>query len=298
MKKFISLLLSLVLSLCAAATAIAADTSSVEYKLIRTAEELAAISGSGSYMLANDIDLTGYDWKGISSFSGTLNGGNYSIINLKSDSCGLFNRLGAGAKIENIRLKNASIVSTRLWLGGIAAYIPSSAKNVSITNCAVYGEIISLYNQNGITAACGGVVGFVNSYDTEISGCVYGADVQGNKSVGGIVGINRGKLTDSVSAAALSCSSNNHNYCNCPYEEENGVITQSHTLVDYSCRYMGGIAGINYGKISDCVVCADSRFDEAVTAGLVCAANIKNRGVISDCLIVPKTLYSNIPKYN
>lgn len=298
MKKLISLCLCFVICLCSTLTAFAAAPSSVSYKLIRTAAELAAIKGNGNYMLANDIDLSDYNWNGISSFSGTLNGGNYSILNMRSRSYGLFNRLDSGAKITNIRLKNASIVSQNKRVGGIVGYIPNNAKDVSIVDCAVYGEVISLYNGSETTAACGGIAGFVYSPDAIIKGCVCGADVQGNEGVGGIAGRSYGKITDCVSTASLSCSRNNHNYCSCPYDEINGVRTQEHNMDIRLCTYLGGIAGANYGSISNSIVCADSMFDESNVSGVICAINIKKRGKISDCTVINRAAYSDIPLSN
>ena len=57
----------------------AADTANKSTAVI-TAEDLASVSGSGTYYIYQDIDLEGYDWKGISDFSGTLLAYNHSVI--------------------------------------------------------------------------------------------------------------------------------------------------------------------------------------------------------------------------
>jgi len=83
-KRIITFLICTVLTLSLVCIPAAAAYSGKTY-YINTAQELADIRGNGSYRLGTDIDMTGFDWDGIKSFSGTLDGNGYTISNLSSD---------------------------------------------------------------------------------------------------------------------------------------------------------------------------------------------------------------------
>lgn len=160
---------------------------------ITTASQLAGISSSGTYYLANDIDLSGYSsWTPISSFSGTLDGRGFAIKNLKitsgSAKVGLFAQI-SGATIKNIVLENVNInvSSSAQNFGGLVAKITSSS---NIVNCKTSGVItVSTSNSWGILGGiCGQMYG-----NSNIKNCTNGISItltsSGNYTyVGGIVG--------------------------------------------------------------------------------------------------------------
>ena len=87
------------------------NTGSVSGTAISTRSQLASISGSGSYYLTQDIDLSGSNWTPISSFSGTLDGRGYAIKNMKisgtTQYAGLFETLKG--TVKNLRMTGVNI---------------------------------------------------------------------------------------------------------------------------------------------------------------------------------------------
>ncbi len=256
--------------------------------IVRTAQELAAISGDGYYVIREDIDLEGFDWQGISNFSGTLIGLGHTIKNLKSDKCGLFERVGSGARIKDLILEDVEIGTKTKMLGGIVSYVPSSAKDVTIENCSVSGVLNTLYdNSESKRNFCGAIAGVVASKDCSIKYCSSSATVEAICGEGGIVGLNYGKIYGSFFTGRVRCAGNN-NYFLEP-DEDGG-----YPLVYYFSHISGGIAAVNYGEISECAVILND-FDMAVYFGLICGINIKGKGSIKDCF-TPSAL--DLSKYD
>lgn len=253
-----------------------ADYDPAKEITVRTAEELAAISGDGYYVLREDIDLEGFDWQGISDFSGTLLGMKHSIKNLSSDKCGLFKQLGSGAKIKDIRLENVEIGTKSKMLGGIVSYVPSDAEDVIIENCSVSGVLNTLYSSSKSNLNfCGAIAGVVASKDCSVKYCSSSATVEAVLGEGGIVGLNCGEIYGSFFTGRIGCARNNHNFVE-PLED--GSYFEAY----YVSYISGGIAGTNYGKISECAVVLND-FDTTDYFGLICGVNIKGRGSVKDC---------------
>ena len=136
--------------------AFAAETPTEIY----TVEELLAIGEdpAGSYILMNDLDLTGVEWP-CPDFSGTFDGNGHALLNLeltkpgatsaitidgnqkKYDTylVGFFGSL-QGAEVKNLQLLNVRAlieIDTPCFLGGLAAHSMDS----SITGCTVTGTL-------------------------------------------------------------------------------------------------------------------------------------------------------------
>lgn len=151
---------------------------------IRTPEDLAAIAEdpSGSYLLVEDLDMTGVEWKPL-DFTGVFDGGGHAILNLtltqpgdakalaydgnrKSYECsyvGLFSSLDH-AEVMNLKLINVRSVLEAdypVFLGGLAGYCYES----SITNCTVSGNL-ELRAHDRIFGI-GGMVGYGSGWITE-----------------------------------------------------------------------------------------------------------------------------------
>lgn len=148
-----------------------------ESKPICTVEDLLAMAEdpSGSYILMNDLDMTGVSWKAL-DFSGTFDGNGYAILNLTitqpgdenpkvydgnwkpyDGTCfGLFGTL-RDAEIRNLKLLN--VRGTVSWdgpvfMGALAGY----AENVVISGCTVTA-VLELRAHDRIFGL-GGLVGF------------------------------------------------------------------------------------------------------------------------------------------
>ena len=158
-----------------AATAFAEEVqSAIE---IHTPEDLLKMAEDpdGSFLLMNDLDMTGIPWKAL-DFSGTLDGNGHAILNLtltemgdrKPNSCdgnrklyetayfGLFGTL-VNAEVKNLKLLNVRAlvdIDEPCFIGGLAGY----AENATITDCTVVGtlELRAFDRMFGV----GGVVGY------------------------------------------------------------------------------------------------------------------------------------------
>ena len=169
--------------------------------VISTAEQLKSMNQWGYYVLGNDIDLAGTEWKDPSGFSGYFDGQGYAIKNMNfvgtventDFNWGLFNK--ADGAIKNIALCGRLIVTMnrtnttnyQARVGGLCATaydlnIESVANNVNL----------SVTNNCGDKAYAGGLVGYgetvtiTDSYNTgDVSASTTG---DSGASAGGLVG--------------------------------------------------------------------------------------------------------------
>ena len=134
--------------------------------------------------LMNDIDLSGYDFDSISSFSGVFEGNRYTISGLNIDASGsnqgLFRYLDEGGIIRNLTVEGVvNPIGTRQEVGGLVG-----TNRGVIINCTFTGHVSGL-------SSVGGIVGFNESTGTVINAVSNGA-VIGEHLTGGIVGNNEG----------------------------------------------------------------------------------------------------------
>ncbi|MBO5130382.1 MAG: hypothetical protein J6B95_08585 [Oscillospiraceae bacterium] len=139
---------------------LAIPATAEEVTEIRTVQELQAVANNpeGSYILMEDLDMTGIDWKPI-DFYGSLDGNGHAILNLElsqpgdttAKSCdgnsilyeswyvGLFGILKE-AEVRDLKLINVrGLVETdnSCFLAGLAGYCEAS----TITGCTVTGNL-------------------------------------------------------------------------------------------------------------------------------------------------------------
>lgn len=169
--------------------------------VISTAEQLKSMNQWGYYVLGNDIDLAGTEWKDPADFRGYFDGQGYAIKNMNfvgtventDFNWGLFNK--ADGAIKNIALCGRLIVTMnrtnttnyQARVGGFCAEaddlnIESVANNVNL----------SVTNNCGDKAYAGGLVGYgetvtiTDSYNTgDVSASTTG---DSSASAGGLVG--------------------------------------------------------------------------------------------------------------
>ena len=209
MKKFGSVLLLLILLLNWIPAASAAETeSAVE---IYTVEDLMAMANDpiGDYILMEDLDLAGVEWKPL-DFQGTFNGNGKAILNLTltqpgqetalsydgnqvsyvTQFTGLFGVL-RNAVVENLKLINVRCVmetEESLFVGGIAGYCQDS----KILNCEVRGTL-ELRAGKGIYGV-GGVAGYGSgaientTVDVTLIAVDTVPDTKGEQFLGGVYG--------------------------------------------------------------------------------------------------------------
>ncbi|MDD2493789.1 MAG: DUF4430 domain-containing protein, partial [Tissierellia bacterium] len=197
--------------------------------LIKTAEDLKNIMyyPTAHFKLNNSIDLDGVEFEPIGSlknpFRGTFDGNNLEILNFTLDkdenskNIGFFGVIN-DAKILNLKIENADVKGGSR-LGILVGYAKEDSKGANlIANCHVKGKLTPLGTDVIKTTHAGGLVGINDGNNTVagtgtgsykysiIDGC--SADVDVNCSdelkdqagnIGGLVGWNRGIITDSYS---------------------------------------------------------------------------------------------------
>ena len=253
-----------------------AFTLSCSTKAVSTVEELKALANeSGTFMLTNDIDLSGIEWKPIENFSGTLLGNGFSIKNLTinaidESNLGLFASLDGYAKISNLKIIDAKITARG---EGSTAGILAGINNGRIENVSVEGEISVKYytnvggiagqNLGSITSSVnyavvsgktnvGGISGYLNLASSEsINNSVNEGEINGKTGVGGIAGF----LTSSTSNMSLTNIKNNAQIngtdnvgglfgeVNCPSFTLTLVVNNGEVNADQTGSCTGGIVG-------------------------------------------------------
>ena len=188
------------------------------------------------FILADNIDLSGWNWEPIgtmsSPFKGTLrNNGNYQIRNLSVTGsytyAGLFGYIQQ-AKIENIHITNANINGD--YVGSIAGCINNSGlSGCTATSSNLQGKL-----------ATGGIVGSAINISAisscRVSGNMYITTVSGSSSASKYVGGIAGRV---MSSSITGCRVQ---------------MTGKISLGSATYGYAGGIAGYTTGKIQNALV--------------------------------------------
>lgn len=124
------------------------------------------------------------------SYTGTFDGGNYTITGLTvttSDQyAGLFGYIGSGGKVKDVTLENVQITNDNSsgYAGGVAGYSYGN-----IENCSVSGSV----SGSGSSSDVGGVVGY--QMGGSITGCSSSATVKGTQRAGGMAGVTNNGAT-------------------------------------------------------------------------------------------------------
>ncbi len=246
------------------------DATRFEGKKITTAEELAAIAGSGdAFVLGNDIDLSAIEnWTPIENFTGVLSGAGHKITGLtvsstNTESIGLFGVLKG--TVSDLTVVGA--VSSRGDAGkaGIIAGTNQGKLDKVIAEGTVsaqyYNDVGGLvgFNENGTIHNCenratvlgkenvGGIAGkmCVNGNDKSAKN-VNNGEITGTTNVGGVFGMLTSPVikTDTSSTYAISEQTNK----NAVYGKENvgGVVGN----VSPAGQYSSGWYGVGYFTVS------------------------------------------------
>lgn len=142
------------------------------YAIIKTAEDLQAVANnlSGKYILMNDIDLSGVEWKPIGNYEPTARDPWAGAFQ------GEFN--GNGFSIKNLTV-SASEDNTAVGLFGVT-------NGATITNTIVENANVSAPSEYN-SVAVGGLIGL--SRDTNIDNITLTGEVSGHQGVGGLIGV-------------------------------------------------------------------------------------------------------------
>lgn len=276
MKKILSIVLVLALSLGCFSMVSFAETNTTEhltevpegYVGVYTKDDLDYIKldMSGKYILMNDIVFEdsdfekggdfynsgkGWDPIGTSStpFTGTFDGNGYTIKNLYINDTksyiGLFG-YASGATIKNLILDKAEITGGN-YTGGVVGYI----KKGTVTKCDFNGDIVG-------GDYTGGCVGYSYSVTT-VSHCNVQGTITGGNYVGGIVGY---QTTPSSGTTVY----NNILYCNnaaniVAKSKVGGIVGYSKSTFEHSLYVQdsSGLAYVEYCSNSGSVSATESR---------------------------------------
>ena len=158
--------------------------------------------------LAEDIDLTGFNWTPIgdnnNKYTGTFDGGDHTITGLTvttSDQyAGLFGYLSG--TVKDVTLKDVKIESDNGvgYAGGVAGW----SFGGKIENCSVSGSV----SGSGMNGNASGVVG--SQYKGSITGCSSSATVNAGSTAGGVAGAtnNGATLTACYATGSVSVENN------------------------------------------------------------------------------------------
>ncbi|MBQ3471372.1 MAG: hypothetical protein IJH17_03240, partial [Clostridia bacterium] len=237
--------------------------------------------------LENDIDLDGYDWLPIGSYSvdengrmpfcGNFNGNGYTISNLNCDAGseeyqGLFGYVGAGGQVRNVIMDDSCFFSAGEHTAAIAGLNAGT-----IENCKNYAEVIG-------DEFTGGIAG-ENQNGGLITKCYNAGAISSTASeVGGIVGYN-------IEATVSKCV--NDGSVDADVSFSGGIVGQNHTgTIENSYNtgevqavraYTGGVVGQSIGsgaKVSNCY--STGRVYSYEISGGVAGSN-KNSSAIEKC---------------
>ncbi|MGH6789850.1 MAG: ZmpA/ZmpB/ZmpC family metallo-endopeptidase-related protein [Pseudolabrys sp.] len=186
---------------------------------ITTADELQGMADNtaGNYCLKNDIDMSSISNflpVGIPPshiFTGTFDGGNHVIRNLKTnhsdlDDVGLFG-LTNGATIKNVTLDNPKVVAGKV--GDHVGALVGTAQGTTISNVhVVNGEVVL----NATGGDGGGIAGFLTGNSTiDLSSVATDVVTKGDANAGGLLGetdVNI-KVTRSYASGLVFCTGTN-----------------------------------------------------------------------------------------
>ena len=228
--------------------------------LIFTRAELDAIRNNpgGSYILMNDIDLSGKNWTPIPEFWGTLDGNGHSIDNMTinnqnkgSDYYDIafiknIKQKSTRAEIKNIKFKNINVYSKSAYVAGLIADMDGMAmlnltnvgiESGTITGSGMVGSFISTatsyaqnylqisncYSRANITTLGGfDAGGFIGNrpydYSYTVSNSYFDGTISATGRTGPIKAMDENNNTDNLSKIKYTIS-------NCYYNNENFTLT-------------------------------------------------------------------------
>ena len=184
---------------------------------ISTPEELQAMTSGGSYVLTQDIDLSGFDWtpinlSGYSNKSLILDGNGHTIRGLvMTDSSfnGLFGYVDfCHLVVRNLILKGFSCPDPAGFVGALigAAQGPLTAENCVVDNFRIGGSESPAGNS---VSGMGGLAGFCSACDVNIRSCAVTGTILGAANEDGEVPFYPGSYYGLGGIIGYSASSSN-----------------------------------------------------------------------------------------
>lgn len=191
--------------------------------------------------LTADIDVSGSDFKGISYFAGTFDGGSHIIsgfnVDYKGSDFGFFRYIAESGFITNLNISGSiNVTGSQKNIGGIAG-----------VNKGVINES-SFSGKVNASTATGAIAGY-NHENAKIVSCASDADILATNQTGGIAGVNDGLISSCTSKSRVNTQELDTTLDIGGVDV--GTLNLTQNVIDRND--MGGIAGESTGIISDCV---------------------------------------------
>lgn len=191
--------------------------------------------------LTADIDVSGSDFKGISYFAGTFDGGSHIIsgfnVDYKGSDFGFFRYIAESGFITNLNISGSiNVTGSQENIGGIAG-----------VNKGVINES-SFSGKVNASTATGAIAGY-NHENAKIVSCTSEADILATNQTGGIAGVNDGLISSCTSKSRVNTQELDTTLDIGGVDV--GTLNLTQNVIDRND--MGGIAGESTGIISDCV---------------------------------------------
>ena len=191
--------------------------------------------------LTADIDVSGSDFKGISYFAGTFDGGSHIIsgfnVDYKGSDFGFFRYIAESGFIPNLNISGSiNVTGSQENIGGIAG-----------VNKGVINES-SFSGKVNASTATGAIAGY-NHENAKIVSCTSDADILATNQTGGIAGVNDGLISNCTSKSRVNTQELDTTLDIGGVDV--GTLNLTQNVIDRND--MGGIAGESTGIISDCV---------------------------------------------
>lgn len=251
---------------------------------VSSQSDLSSMTASKTYILTEDIDITG-NWNSIDNFIGIFDGGGHTITYTTDTSTGAFvttQYLGlfgtcSGATIKNVYVNgnitlttNGSIANPNMYIGGIVA----KATNTTLENVHFSGNI-SVTTNNDNSSWVGGLVGQATSTQISLSSNTASVTTTINSYIGitktgGLVGELNGSVENCYNIGNVSATSASDSpYAGGLTGVNSGSIGKSYNAGTVNAQsgsmgmgdvYAGGIAALSEtgSTITDCAVLSSS----------------------------------------
>lgn len=243
---------------------------------IYTAQDLQNINQdlSGSYYLANDIDLSESDclpddpdnnFISIGTqeqpFTGTFDGRNHMVKNLQistdSDYGGLFAYVGTRGRVSNVGVSGS--ITAKENAAGVVGYLSSMA---TVSNCWNEASIVSSQSVGGV----------VYQNDGFINNCYNIGTISGQDTAGGVVGYSSSTVTNCNNQGAVT-----------GVNAAGGVVGNTHGVVSI-CYNSGSVESkLNTGGVAGNVADGGSNIFDCYNTGSLTGQSDRVGG-IAGCL--------------
>ncbi len=229
------------------------DAAPADAIYIRTADDLIDLAANGSadtyslgktFILENDIDLSGQTFTSIPIFAGTFEGNGHCITGLSirasGSDLGFFRFVEKDAVIRNLTVSGEIFPEGDMErIGGIAG-----TNRGRIENCIFKGSILA--------KRMGGGIAGLNEESGSIIGCENQGDLIVTKQAGGIAGKNDGSISGCKNRGGINMTGQAVS----EFIDENPIVLMQEGALAGDVNKVtdiGGIAGRNTGAVLDCI---------------------------------------------